>query len=69
MRTGNQKLGAQGKRTQLRENPYFVVRHFEVETKLDTCLIVGRFFILEKNKCIYKNGLRNAHPALCSTVL
>jgi hypothetical protein len=27
------------------------------------------FFYFEKNKCIYKNGLGNAHPTLCSTFL
>jgi hypothetical protein len=27
------------------------------------------FFILKKKIYIYKNGLNNAHPALCSTVL
>jgi hypothetical protein len=27
------------------------------------------FFYFQNNKCIYKNGLGNAHPALCSTVL
>jgi hypothetical protein len=31
--------------------------------------LLPRFFYFEKNKYIYKKGIGNAHPALCSTFL
>jgi hypothetical protein len=47
-------------------NPRFLnTSNLTINKILYTCLL----FLFWKNKCIYKNGLGNGHPALCSTVL
>jgi hypothetical protein len=67
MRTGTQKLGAQSKLTQLRENPLF--RGTTLRSRNEISYVFDCWFFIVRYKCKYQNGLGNAHQALCSTVL